>query len=194
MHINKCGGTSISRYLNTVWPLAGTDSQANHCRLEDTLQLDKRNAFYFKFAFVRNSWDRLVSIYHYRVLTNQTQLGKRPIPFKDWAKKICERDPFYYNSQLMFATQLHYLTDEKGDMLIDYIGRFESLQQDFDTVCDKISASQGPFLPRQERQGLPHINATKHQHYTDYYDDEIRQIVAETHKEDIEYFEYEFGE
>ena len=82
---------------------------------------------------------------------------------------ICEQHPFL-------------ICEERG-LRADFIGEFENLQQDFDTVCDQIG------IPRQE---LPHINKTTRKHYTEYYDDETREAVADYYHEDIEAFGYSY--
>ena len=138
---------------------------------------------YFKFAFVRNPWARAVSIYKYRRLASQNnnQFGRKSLRllkqiknFEEFVRKGISGIPCY-----------HWCFDASGNQLVDFIGKTENLQEDFNTVCDKIG------IPRQQ---LPHRNKTKHKHYTEYYDDETREIVAEKCAKDIEHFGYKFGE
>tara|TARA_B100001093_G_C26853639_1_gene1026298 strand:+ start:2755 stop:3384 length:630 start_codon:yes stop_codon:yes gene_type:complete len=146
---------------------------------------------YFKWAFTRNPWDRLVSVW---AMNKQKEGFACTFPrcisdFPDFVKSldnldwIPKKNRFTESNKKYFNYTFGNVSDfTEGS---DFIGRFENLQEDFDIVCDKIG------IPRQE---LPHRNATKHKHYTEYYDEETRQIVAEKYAKDIEYFGYEFGE
>jgi hypothetical protein len=140
----------------------------------------------YKFTFVRNPFDRAVSSWKFG--------GWKPryawkCSFAEFVKRISSWDlenPKKWNERSWHCcSQYAHLINEDGDLLLDFIGRFENLQEDFNIICDKLG------IPQQK---LPHKNKTKHKHYTEYYDDETRQIVAEKYAKDIEYFGYEFGE
>ena len=137
---------------------------------------------YFRFTFCRNPYSRVVSNYtmftkwvkQKRVLSEFISNPEK-LSFKEFCKFICIKDNHHWQ------TQLSYVEGHE----IDFIGRFENFQADFYVVCDKIG------IPRQKP---PHKNKSWHKHYTEYYDDETRQIVEEKYAKDIERFEYKFGE
>jgi chondroitin 4-sulfotransferase 11 len=177
IHINKCGGTTIDELFSGKFQ--------GHKKVFDYKKLNP-NEFdnYFKFTFVRNPWDRVVSFYHYQLKRKWDFYPfNETISFKEFVKNWLIQMP----KQTTLNTHPCYdwISDKDDNLLVDFIGRFENLQEDFNTVCDKIG------IPHQE---LPHQNKSKHKHYTEYYDKETKQIVAEKYAKDIEYFGYEFGE
>jgi hypothetical protein len=158
---------------------------------------------YFKFSFVRNPWDRLVSEYRYRGYPVR-------VDFKTF---VFEHLPERQFSDLYthIVPQYDFLHDEGGKLLVDFVGRYESLQADFDVVCSRLGLPATP---------LPHVNGSgarrppvrtlndvkkllrrwlwnlerRHTfpHYTQYYDDETRDHVARLYRKDIEAFGYSF--
>ena len=177
IHINKCGGTTIDTLF--------TGKFAGH-KKAFVYKRSKPNIFdnYFKFTFVRNPWDRVVSFYHYQIKRGWDYYPfNKTIPFdkfvKNWLKPMRRQTP------LATYPCYDWISDKDDNLLVDFIGRFENFQEDFDIVCDKIG------IPHQQ---LPHKNKSNHKHYTEYYDDETRQIVAERYAKDIERFGYKFGE
>ena len=124
---------------------------------------------YFCFTFVRNPFSRAVSEFLW--LKKECKITFET--FKTFAQQ---------GSPIPWHEQTQYSFINKN---IDFVGRFENLQEDFGIVCNKIGISS---------LELPHTNKTKHKHYTEYYDEETKQIVAEKYAKDIEYFGYKFGQ
>ena len=146
--------------------------------LNDYLNKKKLNINdYFKFSFMRNPWERRVSQYQY---------AKRMamVTGSDWAMRISSMSFHEFITQRN-DSQLNWVSDKKDNIAVDFLGSGRNLQEDFNIICDQIKIT---------KQELPHKNATKHKHYTEYYNDETRQIVAEKCAKDIQYFNYKFGE
>ena len=186
VHIRKTGGISLSSFLKEIdqdAEYAFHPDHSLHAPLDWYKQQYGENIYsdYFKFTFVRNPWDLRVSFKKWCANT-AGRLGKyaRQLSFSDWIKRYAVR--YNPNKTGVGLTQLGYLNPVED---MDFIGRFENLQQDFNTICDKIG------IPQQQ---LPHKNKTDHKHYIEYYDEETKQIIAEKYAKDIEYFGYEFGE
>tara|TARA_Y100001938_G_C8002824_1_gene385640 strand:- start:316 stop:933 length:618 start_codon:yes stop_codon:yes gene_type:complete len=195
IHIPKCAGTSIEMCFknnNIIDKYFKQDVMVHH----DDISTDMANSF-FTFAVKRNPWERFVSIWkywtgftpkNYPPRTKALGLEFIQISLKNFAKSL---DKARANIKQNWPEQgCHFKEMVELNGLPDYVNvdfwiEFANLQEDFDTVCDKIG------IPRQQ---IPHTNKSKHKHYTKYYDDETRAIVAERHARDIEYFGYEFGE
>lgn len=154
----------------------------------------------FRFAFVRNPFDRLVSRYFYsreaEADRTRDSSGKKMsmksvellcrYPRLQLARKgigMDKRTQYRGLTWLSQYTQAGFLSDENGELLVDFVGRFEQLQEDFDYVCRCVG------LPKST---LPWINRTDHKHYTTYFTSETRQYVENVYKEDLERFDYDF--
>jgi hypothetical protein len=137
---------------------------------------------YFKFGFVRNPWDRAVSLYE-----RKEGLQMKPLmsfeQFIDWMKYAsctCVHPvPHRY--------QLDWFVNPHGDVIVDFIGRYESLAADWAKLAERLGVP-GAALPRLN------VNVTRNRDYTTYYSERTRRIVAERFAVDIEYFGYHFGE
>jgi hypothetical protein len=177
IHINKTGGSSIERALNLPFEHKTALEKRKELGLR---QWEKK----FKFAVIRNPWDKVVSHYHYRVQTNQTNLGNEPPGFQKWVRLTygCQ-DSIYYDKPKMFMPQWKWLSDCHGKLIVDHICRFENLADDFRGVCQKIG---------KDPINLPHLKASKRGSYRDYYDDPTAKIVKNWFRLDIEKFEYQF--
>ncbi|HEY6206440.1 MAG TPA: sulfotransferase family 2 domain-containing protein [Chthoniobacterales bacterium] len=135
---------------------------------------------YFKFGFVRNPWDRVVSLYE-RTEPMQMKDKMSFEQFVDWiqfSSATCiHSSPHRY--------QLDWFVDSGGNMLADFIGRFERLDEDWAVIADKLGIAE---------KTLPHTRENpRPRHYTEYYNTRTRDLIAQKFRVDIDHFGYEFG-
>jgi len=138
----------------------------------------------FKFVFVRNPWDLQVSSWHHICRESPDSIpGIRG--FGDFLRyKFDSQRPYDFMLDISRELQSDYIVDLHGNRIVDYIGRYESLQGDFDAVCDRIG------VPRVV---LPHARrAVDREDYRRYYDDAARELVAKHYAADIARLGYSF--
>jgi len=124
-----------------------------------------------------------VSHYHYRVETNQTELATRTLSFTEWVfRAYGAQDRTYRDRPKFFMPQTNWIVDNKGQILVDFVGRFENLESDFGVVCERLHRTAA----------LPHIMKSQHEHYRSYYNETTKNIVATRFAADIERFGYCF--
>jgi hypothetical protein len=206
IHIQKTGGVSISNLLRRYSPTTTPGRGLRHISARRALKQVENPDDYFKFAFVRNPWDRLVSWYTMidearkgvadgtaepmtRRLIKKNNLFKYVLrcgPTFDEFVINCTEKQWMGNGYYSFTfNQLRYLTDKNGEVLVNYIGRFENLAQDISHVFDKLGLEASQLE-------IPHENRSAHSHYSEMYTPETREIVRKRFRRDIEFFGYEF--
>ena len=137
IHINKCGGTSIEKFLG-IHRVHDTASQ--RIKRIGLAKWDKR----LTFATIRHPYAKVVSHYTYRVKTNQTDLGSTPIDINEWVKRSYgDKDPQFYNKPLMFAPCYDWLSFE-DKLVVDKVIKLEELDDRWEEVCDYLGV---PFKP-----------------------------------------------
>ncbi len=187
VHIQKTGGTSLTQYFqNNISDLILY--QRHHSPISEA---ESKFLSYFKVAFVRNPYDRLVSWYHAidrkrdRIESAnymQKQVLKRANSFKEFILN-CEDVQSKVGWLPFKNNQLDYLTDKNGKVIVDFIGRFETYEESVKLLLHMLD------MPVSD---IPHINKTNHTRYQDYYDSQTKAIVAKRFERDLEFFKYRF--
>ena len=197
VHIQKTGGSTVSRLLEQHIPDLYTVGARHEFAVQGMRELEDWDE-YFKFAFVRNPWERLVSWYSMVRKFEENQDWRLQRTFNKLLRYAHDNsstfEEFIYNCTdeveikdgvyYSFAyNQLDYVTDENGRLLVDFIGRLETFEKDIREVLGRIGI---------ELKTVPHKNRSTHRHYSTFYTPETEMIVRERFKRDIEYFGYKF--
>jgi len=133
---------------------------------------------YFKFAFVRNPWERFVSYCAFMYRTTDA-FSRDP---RGLMRRVLTEPG--HRQRVVFQPQHRFICDADGGLKVDFVGRHETMQASYDTIADRIG------LPRRE---LEQKNASIHGPWRDYYDAELTRRVAELYARDIDLFEYTFS-
>ncbi len=182
IHITKTAGTSVAKSLFGELPY--------HYRAIDYRVIYGRKLFdeYFKFAFVRNPWDRLYSAYSYLkgggwnekdAHWAETHLAAYS-DFNHFVLDWLDQDRLKLHIHLQ--PQIEFLTDAKGNALLDYLAYFETISSDFDLITQRLNLDTK----------LAHTNKSSRDSYVDVYSPAAIDKVKTIYRTDIETFGYEF--
>ncbi len=194
VHIPKTAGKSINRFFGMRW-----QNHKDLFRYAEELE-PRVFAGYFKFAIVRNPWDRMLSEYNFqkkkKYFPDNEKLfaeddGGHIRKFREWVETAL-RDPFHYapcrwggevsEGIHRWSPQVDWIS-LNGKIAVDRVLRMENLQDDFEDV--------GRLLGRPSEK-LPCRNWKFHLHYSHYYDEATKRLVADYYAKDIEAFGYRF--
>lgn len=127
---------------------------------------------FYSWAFVRNPFDRVVSSWLKRQKDGQ---GDTDGSFENWVDNGCA-GPATYNQMV------DILCDSSGNILCDFVGRYENLNEDWKKVADHLGFDDE----------LPHLNQSYPHQYQDYYkSDETRRKVVDKFYDDFQVFQYD---
>jgi hypothetical protein len=139
----------------------------------------------FKFAFVRNPWDLQVSSWHH-IRRERPHLIAGHDDFAGFLRwKLDPERPYQFHLDTSIERQTDYLVDLHGNVIVDFIGRYENLVNDFATACQRIGIDP-PALPHRRQ-------ATDRQRdYRSYYDTNTAELVAKHFAQDVKLLGYDF--
>ena len=184
IHVPKVAGTSILSVLS--------DGKyfRDHCSYKDYQQSDPiKFKRYFKFAFVRNPYDRLVSAYLYLLaggnqmddLVISNELVESYPTFDRFVLSYLDQEKIYRHN--LFKPQHLFLFDFNDNLMVDYLGRFETIEDDYNYVAAKLGISIK--LPSKNASSRAKVSFLKY-----YKNEDVLKTVYSLYKLDFELFKY----
>ncbi len=187
--VHALGKTDIRKSLGKEHPLtmslylrcSGVNPRLvwmhDHALAKNVRPMMRRQTFdsLYKVGFVRNPWDLQLSLYKYNIKHPELQIATRDFSSFEAFLMSAPDDEFPLGQQKRF------LFDDDGAQLVDFVGRYENLDEDFRTVCGEIG---------MEDAELERHNATEHAHWSTYYTRATFEKVRRYAKADIAAFGY----
>jgi len=223
-HIPKTAGQSIENYLLNKRKKNRPSDGKNHllCPNNDPKNGPQRLAHltatdyvkfayiserefkeYFKFSIIRNPWARVVSFYKFRGFNNL-------VSFNHFVNRYL---PEYFEKEYwFFRPQTDFIFDDNENLVVDFVGRFESLDKDFNSIAEKMNIpfSKLPFdnvsegkkiisrksfnLIKKHPEALSHLNFmnTENKDYKELYNSTSKEIVEKLYERDMDLLKYKY--
>ncbi len=194
--VPKAASSSIKKYISEILGIKGLKKfrgkfpEYHHLRNYPFVKrknLSKKYKNYFKFTFVRNPHARVVSCYEHWIkkATNPNislyKEFRKNMSFEEFVKALSKIPDNASDGH--FRSQHTFITDKKGNLLVDFIGKVEHINRDFKKVCEKTGMSY---------KKLSRINKKTNKNYKKYYDKETKKLIQKRYKKDFELFGYKF--
>ena len=207
IHVPKCAGTSIEYalemhgdktdiglkpYINQKYDfdhLFGAGLQ--HLTIQEIRSIVSPKIFnsYFKFAFVRNPWDRLVSYitWNHRNKNKDNWNNMETVElsqhmFDIEIANILSKGDLEIDQNHHLKEQWKYICDDGGTLQVDYVGKYEDLLPDWNSVCNELKINK-PLEIRMK---------SNHKPFNYYFDYSTREKIEKIYLKDIDFFNYKF--
>lgn len=200
IHIPRTAGTSIeetfledsnliyrNKFLhflfdNYIHESAFFSFFSSHTTALNVSEKSKNYDAYFSFAISRNPYSWLVSVYHYTLnrFKNNENYFSDLFPYIKQSKNFREFAIIIAKNQTVKSFQKRFVVDENGKQIVEYIGKFEDLENEIEKIKRKVNV----------HKSLVHKNKSDHESFENYYDDELKDIIYEAFIDDFLFFNY----
>ncbi len=186
-HVPKSARSSIRKTLLTYYASA-VEHTTHHALPSDVASMIGKSAYdcAFRFAFVRNPWGRAVSLYHYLLMdeSNPTHHLTKNLTFAEYLD-VYNNKTKHRQRHWTHNIQQPAASSQQPALIVDFVGRFESLRNDWNEILRELKINN----PAQ----LPVVNRSVHKPYWEYFtSDAMVESVKESRKLEIELFNYKF--
>ena len=204
-------GDKTSIGLERYWNQQGQKEnlfggEYQHLTLPEIKRILPRNIFqnFFRFTIIRNPWDRLVSHFAWKdgKWARKEELSKDDFENSLYQfyeryrqnKMLTDRMKNWYRASSIYQGNLNvwehrhlipqywYIHNYFKQSELDYIGRFENLEETWQSICRQLKTE----LPLEQRM----VSIRKN--YREYYSKKSKRIVEEIYQRDIHKFSYNF--
>lgn len=171
IHVPKTGGKYLTKLLNENGCLVTKVVHTPSIKVKRMLgtQYDDR----FSFAFVRNPMERFLSACNYNNISDYEGLSTSIIKNPDWVSK------YNVHNVEHFFTQSHFITDWEGNIIVDFLGRYENLKEDIERLK----------LENIDLSGYE-VSEPLSKNYNTILTDKTRSNIRSIYKEDFELLKY----